>query len=169
VTGPYVVEPLNNSHDRRGFRCGVDTLDRYFREQVTQDVRRRVTNCFVAVDADGALAGFYTFAATSSPLTELTAEETRRLPRYKLLPAALIGRLAVAETCRKQGLGVALILDAIMRTARAETGIYALIVDAKDEVAVQFYIHVGFRRFVSRPMSLFLPIVEALRRIQSGR
>jgi GNAT superfamily N-acetyltransferase len=169
VTGPYVVEPLSNAHDRKAFTCGVVALDRYFREQVTQDVRRRVTNCFVAVDGSGTVAGYYTFAATSLPLTELTVEESRRLPRHPLLPAALIGRLAVAETCRKQGLGVALILDAIERTARAETGIYALIVDAKDDEAVQFYTHVGFRRFASRPMSLFLPVVEALREMHSLR
>jgi len=169
LTGPYVVEPLGNSHDRRGFTCGVEALDRYFRDQVTQDIRRRVTNCFVAVDDSGAVAGYYTFAATSLPLTELTAEETRRLPRYPLLPAALIGRLAVAEGCRKQGLGVALIVDAITRVARADTGIYALIVDAKDDAASRFYAHVGFRPFISRPMSLFLPVAEALRRIQSLR
>jgi len=169
VTGPYVVEPLANAHNRRGFTCGVAALDRYFREQVTQDVRRRVTHCFVAVDASGAVAGYYTFAATSLPLTGLTAEETRRLPRYPLLPAALIGRLAVAEQCRKQGLGVALIVDAITRTARADTGVYALIVAAKDDAAVQFYTHVGFRAFVSHPMRLFLPVAEASRRIHSLR
>jgi GNAT superfamily N-acetyltransferase len=169
VTGPYVIEPLSNSYDRRGFTCGVEALDRYFREQVTQDIRRRVTTCFVAADPDGVVAGYYTFAATSLPMTELTAEEAKRLPRYKLLPAALIGRLAVAESCRRQGLGVALIVDAITRAARADTGIYALIVDAKDEAAARFYTHVGFRAFASREMSLFLPIGEAVRLLGSLR
>jgi GNAT superfamily N-acetyltransferase len=168
VTGPNVIEPLN-SHDRRGFTCGVEALDRYFREQVTQDIRRRMTNCFVAIDADGVVAGYYTFAATSLPMTEVTAEEAKRLPRYRLLPAALIGRLAVAESCWKQGLGAALIVDAITRAARADTGIYALIVDAKDDAAARFYTHVGFRTFVSREMSLFLPIGEAVRRLGPSR
>lgn len=167
MTGPYVVEPLRE-HDRRSFTCGVAPLDRYFREQVTQDVRRRVTNCFVALDPAGMVAGYYTFAATSLPATELTANETRRLPRYPLLPAALIGRLAVAEPHKGQGLGAALILDAIMRTIRAEPAIYALIVDAKDEGAVRFYTHLGFRAFASRPMSLFLPVVEARRRLSDN-
>jgi len=165
VIGPYVVEPLRDAHDRRGFTCGVDALDRYFRHQVTHDIRRRVTNCFVAIDTTGAVAGYYTFAATSLPVTELPADETWRLPRYPLLPAGLIGRLAVATQSAKQGLGSALIVDAISRTMRAEPAIFALIVDAKNETAGRFYGHLGFRPFISRPSSLYLPIAEAARRI----
>lgn len=164
MTGPYVVEPLRD-HDRRGFACGVAALDRYFRGPVTQDIRRRVTNCFVALDPAGTVAGYYTFAATSLPATELTADETRRLSRYPLLSAALIGRLAVAEPHKGQRLGAALIVDAVMRTVRAEPSIFALIVDAKDEAVVRFYTHLGFRAFTSRPMSLFLPVAEAQRRL----
>ena len=165
VTAPFVVELLGSQHNRTGFRCGVEALDRYFREQVTQDIRRRLTNCFVAIDATGAVVGFYTFAATGLPMTELTSEQAKRLPRYPLLPAALIGRLAVAEPVRGQGLGSALIVDAITRAVRAEPAIYALIVDAKDDAARRFYLHLGFQAFMSRPLSLFLPIAEAIRRL----
>lgn len=165
MTGPFVVEALREIHDRRAFTCGTETLDRYFRERVTQDVRRRVTNCFVAVDATGAVAGFYTFAASSLPVTELPAEETRRLPRYPLLPAGLIRRLAVATRCARQGLGAALIVDAVTRAMRAEPAVFALIVDAEDDAAERFYEHLGFRRFVSRPQGLFLPISEAAKRL----
>ncbi len=169
MTGPYVIEPLGSSHDRRGFACGVEALDRYFREQVTQDIRRHVTNCFVAVDAAGVVAGYYTFAATSLPMAELAADEVKRLPRYPLLPAALIGRLAVSEQHGKQGLGAAFIVDAVARTLRAEPAIFALIVDAKDDAAVRFYMHLGFLAFTSRPMSLFLPAAEAQRRLAAPR
>ena len=168
MTGRYVVEPLGSAHDRRGFSCGIEALDRYFREQVTQDIRRRVTNCFVAIDTIGTIAGYYTFAATSLPVTELSADETRRLPRYPVLPAGLIGRLAVATRNVKQGLGAALIVDAITRSMRAEPVIFALIVDAKDDAAGRFYVHHGFRPFISRPASLYLPIAEAVRRIASA-
>jgi ribosomal protein S18 acetylase RimI-like enzyme len=167
VTGTYIIEALAN-HDRRNFTCGVAALDRYFREQVSQDIRRRVTNCFVAIDTAGAVAGYYTFAAASLPTTELTGDEVKRLPRYPLLPAALIGRLAVAAPDRGQGLGAALIVDAVVRTMRAEPAIFALIVDAKDEAAVAFYTHLGFRAFTSRPMSLFLPVAEAQRRLRTA-
>jgi ribosomal protein S18 acetylase RimI-like enzyme len=165
VTAPFVVEPLTASHDRTTFACGNIALDRYFREQVTQDIRRRVTNCFVAVDANGAVAGYYTFAATGLPTTELAAEQLKRLPRYPLLPGVLIGRLAVSVQCHKQGLGSALIVDAITRALRAEEAIFALIVDAKDEAACRFYLHHGFQPFASRPSSLFLPVAEAARRL----
>ncbi len=163
MTGPFVVEALGGSHDRRGFTCGVEALDRYFREQVSQDIRRRITSCFVAVDPAGGIAGYYTFAATSIPMTQLAPDEARRLPRYPLLPAVLIGRLAVALPYAGQGLGGTLLADALMRAARAEPAIFAMIVDAKDDAAGRFYAHHGFRRFESRPLSLYLPIAAYLK------
>jgi len=80
VTEGFSIEALNSAHNRKGFSGGVEPLDRYFRELVTQDVKRRVSNCFVALDAAGAIAGYYTFAAASLPLTELSADEKQRLP-----------------------------------------------------------------------------------------
>ncbi len=162
----FTFVPLSAIHDRAGFSCGVPALDRYFRELATQDIRRRVSNCFVARDATtGKIAGYYTFAATSIPLTELSPEQAKRLPRYPSLPACLVGRLAVDKGFRARGLGGLLIVDAIARAMRAEPAIFALVVDAKDEVALGFYEHLGFHRFVSRPMTLFLPIAEAARRL----
>ncbi len=158
----FRIEPLGPSHDRKTFSCGVPALDRYLHELASQDVRRRVSNCFVALDPAGAVAGYYTFAATSLPLSELSADETKRLPRYALLPAGLIGRLAVDLHLRGRGLGGAIIMDAVQRSIHADPAIFALIVDAKDDAALAFYEHLGFRRFASRPMSLFLPIATAL-------
>jgi GNAT superfamily N-acetyltransferase len=164
VSEPFVVEPLGGTHDRRRFSCGVAALDRYFHEQVSQDIRRRVTNCFVATDDAGIVAGYYTFASASIPATEISLDEIKRLPRYRLLPAGLIGRLAVVTPFERQGLGGALIVDAIIRALRAEPAIFAIIVDAKDEAASRFYQHHGFRPFTSQPSSLYLPIAEAARR-----
>jgi ribosomal protein S18 acetylase RimI-like enzyme len=168
VTEAFTFEPLGANHDRGAFSCGVPALDRYLRELATQDVRRRVSNCFVALDADGKIAGYYTIAATSIPLTELPSEQARRLPRYPSLPACLVGRLAVDQRFRGQGLGGMLIVDAIARASRAEPAIFALVVDAKDEVALGFYQHLGLKRFASRLMTLFLPIAEAVRRLGPG-
>jgi len=165
VTAPFRVEPLGPQHDRQGFTCGVDALDRYFHQIVTQDIRRRLTHCLVAVDPDGGVAGYYTLAATSIPVTNLPQDVTRRLPRYPVLPAGLIGRLAVATRHAGQGLGSALIVDAIARASRTEMAIFALIVEAKDATAAAFYGHLGFRPFVHRPMALFLPLAEASRRL----
>jgi len=162
VTQRFRVEALSWAHDRGGFSSGVEPLDRYLRELATQDIKRRVSNCFVALGDDGVIAGYYTFAATSLPLTELSPEETKRLPRYALLPAGLIGRLAVDQRFQGQRLRGALIMDAVTRAARGDPAIFALIVDAKDEAAVGFYEHLQFRRFDSKPMTLFLPLATAL-------
>jgi ribosomal protein S18 acetylase RimI-like enzyme len=163
VTNGFHIEALAAAHDRANFSSGSVLLDRYLRELATQDMKRRISNCFVALDHQGVIAGYYTFAATSLPLTELPAEEAKRLPRYALLPAGLIGRLAVDTRFQKQRLGSALIMDAVVRAARAEQAIFALIVDAKDEAAIAFYEHHQFRRFTSKPSSLFLPMVTALK------
>ena len=56
-------------------------------------------------------------------------------------------------------------MDAVVRATRSDPAIFAIVVDAKDEAAVAFYQHLGFRRFTSRPMSLFLPVSAALEAI----
>jgi ribosomal protein S18 acetylase RimI-like enzyme len=168
VPGDITIELLRASHNRQEFSCGVAALDRYLHELATQDIRRRISNCFVACDAAGTIAAYYTFAAASLPLTDLSPEERKRLPRYGVVPAGLIGRLAVDRRFRGRGLGGALIIDAARRAAAADPAIFALIVDAKDESAVDFYEHLQFRRFLSRPQSLYLPIATALKAIDAA-
>jgi GNAT superfamily N-acetyltransferase len=165
LTAGFRIEPLASAHDRKMFSIGSELLDRYFRELVTQDVKRRVSNGFVALDDEDRVAGYYTFAAASLPLTELSAEEAMRLPCYQLMPAGLIGRLAIDRRFQGQRLGGALIMDAAARAAGSDPAIFALIVDAKDEAAAAFYEHLQFRRFTSRPQALFLPIATALQAI----
>lgn len=120
--------------------------------------------CSVGDSADG-LVGYYTFAAASVPLTELPADVTRRLPRYPSLPAGLIGRLAIDRRLQGQGVGGLLLVDAAALAIRAEPAIYALAVDAKTEDAAAFYAHLGFQRFLSQPMRLFIPIGEMASRL----
>jgi ribosomal protein S18 acetylase RimI-like enzyme len=165
VKETFVIEPLAASYNRLAFSCGVEALDRYLQTQAGQNIRRRISNCFVAVPSDDnssntttIIAGYYTLAAASIPLTDLPPEQAKRLPRYPVLPAALIGRLAVDHRYRKRSLGSALLFDAIKRAMPADPAIFALVVDAKDDAAAAFYRHFGFQFFASRPMSLFLPM-----------
>jgi ribosomal protein S18 acetylase RimI-like enzyme len=151
-------EPLAAHHDRRTFTCGAPELDRYFHQQVTQDIRRHVANCFIAIAADGAIAGYYTLASGSIPIVELPSDLARRLPRYPTLPAVRIGRLAVDTKYRGQGVGRLLLWDAAMRALRAEQANFTLLVDAKDDAAVEFYRHHGFVSFTTAPRVLFLPL-----------
>ena len=62
-----------------------------------------VAGCFVALNDERAITGFYTLAATSVAVNALPSDLTQRLPRYPLVPAALIGRLAVAVEYRGAG------------------------------------------------------------------
>lgn len=152
----FRVRLLDPTVERGKFRSGSEPLDRYFRDQVTQDIRRRVRSCFVALDETGLVGGFYTLAATGILLDELPGSITKRLPRYPLIPAVRMGRLAVDRAVRGCGLGAALLADALMRSSAAEIAAVALVVDANDDAATAFYEHHGFVRFASQPRTLFL-------------
>jgi ribosomal protein S18 acetylase RimI-like enzyme len=162
VTSPFVTEPLNPRHDRRSFRCGSEALDRYFKELASQDVRRRMAGCFVALDGDGRIVGFYTLAATSVALDALPEGVAKGLPRYPVVPAMLIGRLAVAVEHQGKNLGNSLIVDAVVRIERLGIGAFALLVDAKDERAKAFYEANGFIALRGESRRLCLPMDKLL-------
>jgi hypothetical protein len=66
MTFPFRLEPLGEKHERSLLRCGEEALDRHFQTQATQDIRRRIANCFVAVEtATNHVAAYYTISATS--------------------------------------------------------------------------------------------------------
>jgi ribosomal protein S18 acetylase RimI-like enzyme len=160
--GPFRFETLVDGHDRAAFSCGDDALDRYFQTQVTQDIRRRITNCFVVVEvATGRVAAYYTLSAASVPLLDLPPDETKRLPRYPTLPAVRIGRLAVDQRFQRRGLGELMLMNAVHRTLQDAAAAYALLVDAKNDQAVAFYQRYGFRPVVDRPRTLFLALATA--------
>ena len=162
MTFPFRLETLSQDHERSLFRCGEEALDRYFQTQVTQDIRRRVANCFIAVEtATSHIAAWYTISAASIPLADLPLDETRRLPRYPTVPAVRIGRLAVDQRFQGRGLGAALLADAAGRTLKADAAAFTLLVDAKNDQAVAFYQRFGFRILASQPRTLFLPLATA--------
>jgi ribosomal protein S18 acetylase RimI-like enzyme len=167
VSPPFLIEVLAN-HQRDQFSSGEEALDRYFKQQVTQDIRRHVTNCFVAVEvATGIVAGYYAIAAASIPMPDLPDAITRKLPRYPSLPAVRVGRLAIDVRFQGRGLGGALLADAATRGLRAQAAAFAMLVDAKSEDAVRFYEHHGFQKLASQPRSLFLALATAAK-AQSG-
>jgi GNAT superfamily N-acetyltransferase len=168
VSEVYRIEPLSEEHDRSHFISGSTSLDRYFHTQATQDLRRRITTCFVAISRDtDEIAGYYTLSATSIALDALPAALAKKLPRYPVVPAALLGRLAVARSHQNRGLGGALLADALIRSARTELGVFAVVVDAKDEAALRFYEHHKFRLLAGETRRLYVPIDDRLRRLVS--
>jgi len=162
VTARFTIAGLNNGHDKSGFSCGVPALDQYLRTQAGQDIRRHIANCFVAVaSGSNAIAGFYTLSAASIALGDLGDDVAKRLPRYPVIPAARIGRLAIDQSHQRQGLGAAMLFDAAERALRSDAAIFAILVDAKDKQAAAFYRHHGFTPFEAAPMTLYLPIATA--------
>ena len=166
---PFQVVPLDRAHDRSTFNSGSESLDRYFREQVTQDIRRRVTSCFVALSRDGRIAGYYALSSASVFLGDLPEKLIRKLPRYPSVPSVRMGRLAVDQAFKGQGLGGALLADALTRVVRSEIAAYALVVDAKDKIAADFYRHHGFLEIATEPLTLFLPLATVSALMKHGR
>jgi ribosomal protein S18 acetylase RimI-like enzyme len=156
----YRIEPLTDHHDRAGFRCGVDALDRYFLTQAGQDTRRRVASCFVLVADGKTISGYFTLSATNIALTDLPQAVAKKLPRYPVLPATLMGRLAIDERCRGEGLGGLLLLDAFNRALRSEIATFAFVVDPKDERAQAFYTRYRFLPLQNSSRRMFLPLSE---------
>lgn len=155
---PFRVVPLDSTHDRTAFNSGSVPLDRYLREQASQDMRRRIAACFVAVTDEQRIAGYYTLASASLLLTDLPSNISKKLPRYPSVPTVRMGRLAVNQDFKGQGLGGALLADALERAIRSEIAAFALMVDAKDSRAVDFYQHHGFIALPDSPFTLFLPL-----------
>lgn len=160
---PFRLAPLDVAHDRARFNSGSEPLNRYLREQVTQDTRRRVAACFVALADGQRIAGYYTLASASLLLADLPPSTGKKLPRYPTVPAVRMGRLAVDQAFKGQGLGGALLADAISRAARSEIAAFAMMVDAKDEAAAAFYRHHGFVALPDSPLTLFLPLATIQR------
>ncbi len=155
---PFRLAPLDAAHDRAAFHSDSEPLNRYLREQVTQDIRRRVAACFVALTNGQRIAGYYTLASASLLLSDLPTSAGKKLPRYPTVPAVRMGRLAVDQAFKGQGLGGALLADALDRAARSEIAAFALMVDAKDKTAAAFYRHHGFIGLPDSPLTLFLPL-----------
>lgn len=157
-----VIELLDTArHDRSSFSCGVEALDRYLQSQASQDARRRVAAPYVLVEAPAPnVLGFYTLSNTSIQAAELPEAFVKKLPRYPVLPATLLGRLAVDAKGRGRGLGTELLLDALQRCLRSETASLAVMVDAKDDSAISFYERHEFLRLPDQPNRLFMPMSE---------
>jgi ribosomal protein S18 acetylase RimI-like enzyme len=153
-----VIEPLARHHDRASFACGEPDLDEWFRLRASQDEKRNVGRVFVALAGELGVIGFYSLSSFTLSLEDLPEEIARKLPHYDVIPAALIGRLARDERTRGQGVGELLLADAIHRilVAGRSIAVFAIVVDAKDARAADFYKSFGFREFPLRPKRLFL-------------
>jgi len=158
----WIIEPLRDGHNRGDFSCGNASLDRYLKEQAGQDLRRNCAMPFVLLsDRPGTrILGYYTLSSYGIDVGDLPVEVVKKLPRYPLVPATLLGRLAVDRSFQAQGIGEFLLMDALRRALiqSAEIAAAAVVVDAIDAGAIKFYRHFGFVAFPAIADRLFLPM-----------
>ena len=161
---PFFIEMLNKTHDRSAFFCGSEPLERYFKMQAGQDVRKRVAKCSVLVEASsGEVCGFYTMSATSIMLSSLPKQFTKGLPRYPTVPSVLIGRLAVATNSQGKNMAKAMIAHAVEVIVKSPIGVFAIVVDAKDDAARAFYQRQGFASIDGHENRLILSVAAAIK------
>jgi predicted GNAT family N-acyltransferase len=137
-------------------------LDRYLKQQATQDIERRACVVYVLTSEDDRLAGFYTLTQDNIAAEDLPRESIKQLnlPRYERIGASLLGRLARDLNYKGNGVGELLLVDALKRSLVMSRQIAsaAVIVDAKDEKAHKFYHDFGFIPFPESRKRLFLPM-----------
>lgn len=142
----FPIEPFGPQHDRRSFCCGNAALDRYFKERIRKDVEAGVAAAFVMADGPSVL-GYYTLSAHGIERGALpeTVVKKLKLPPYPLIPATLMGRLAVDQKHQGRRLGEILLIDGLFKSYinSSQVASFAVVVDAKDS-AVAFYLRYGF-------------------------
>lgn len=163
----YLTETLNSKHKRNKFSCGKEMLDNYFHFQVNQDIKRKLTACFVMIDSENQfIKGYYTLANNSIPLGIVPDDFKRKLPKsYSGIPTTLLGRLAIDIGFQGQGIGKLLLIDALKRSNEiAKTlGSFAVVVDPLDSEAEDFYKKYGFIELPdSKKMFLPMKTIERL-------
>lgn len=144
----YLTVTLLSAHHKKDFECGNVILDDYLQKQAKQDMKRKLAICFVLADENNKIKGYYTLSSAGIPNDLLPDEIKKKLPpSYTNLPVTLLGRLAISNAHKGQGLGELLLLDALKRSydnAHASIGSMAVIVDPIDLAASKFYQKYGF-------------------------
>lgn len=162
------IDPLDSRrHIRSDFCCGRDSLDNYIRKQASQDIKRRIATVFVLIDEpETSVLAYYTLSAYTVDVSVLNEDLAKRLPRYPLLPATLLGRLAVDNSQQGKRFGELMLIDALHKSleSTAQVASLAVVAEALDEKALGFYLKYGFQPFSQEPMKLYLPMksIEAL-------
>lgn len=155
---PLEIEPFSRTHNRIGFDCGKEPLNRFLLQQVTQYEKRNLGRTFVLVESGQTrVLGYYTLAAAQLTLDDLPEDQAKKLPRHPV-PVILLGRLAVDQSLRGKGAGKMLLQDALRRclSVAEQVGSFAVFVEAIDDEAANFYKKFGFRTLRDQPHKLFL-------------
>lgn len=153
------IAPLDRSHDRAGFDCGVPELNAFLRATARQHAQKGISRTFILTGGTPDILGFFTLTICELHTEQLPPSHARKYPLHGL-PAVRLARLAVSRKEQKKGYGELLLAEALHRTAliAEQAGVIGLFVDAKDDAARRFYERYGFLTIPEHPLQLFLPI-----------
>ena len=152
------IELLDGHAGRDSFDCGVAALNDFLSRQAGQQQRKGFGKTYVALnDGEDAVAGFVTVSVGQVAATELPPD--LKLPRYPV-PILRIGRLAVDKRLHRRGVGQELLAFALHLALdfSERVGLYAVVVDAKDDRVAGFYRKLGFRPTLDDALCLYLPL-----------
>ena len=175
------IRALRPEDDRTSFHSGDADLDRFFSNFAGQNQFRHhigVTYVAASPEVPARIHGYATIAAGQIEIEELTPAIRRRLPRYPL-PVLRLGRLAIDENARGQGLGKTLLRFVFQLAVRmgVEMGCVGVVVDAKPN-AIGFYEQFGFLPMELteggaaphlQAKALFLPLAEIQASLKTSR
>src|SRR5215469_16184516 len=149
---------LEASHDRSPFDCGVAPLNVYLKQYALQNQKKGIVRNYVTCRGT-CVVGYYSLAYGSAAQAVAPEALTKGIGKYPI-PLMILARLAVDVREKGQGLGKALLKDAILRTLQAAeiAGLKAIFVQAKDQTAEQFYAKHGFLPSPGDPLHLFFPL-----------
>ncbi len=159
---PYYTTALRAEHDRTSFECGSAPLDAYLRQYARQDRDRSMAQVYVRCAPDGVqVVGYYTLCAFAVVRTDLPPGVANKLGRHELVPSVLLGRLATDRRWQGQGLGRALLIDALRRAFEAsQTAAAALVLMHAKDGAAGFYARFGFAALLDEPNYLYQPMAS---------
>lgn len=158
-----ICEPLSRQHARQEFITTHPALERFLRQQARQEMDKNVSVTYVLRPSDSMrILGYYTLSASAIVLRDLPESFRKKLPHYPLVPAILLGRLAIDSHCQGQGLGSKLLINALKRAYQTSRtiGAVAVVVDALDQAAVSFYQKYGFTQEEDDPQRLFIQVKD---------
>lgn len=161
MTLDWLDVPIGKKHDRTRFDCGDPALNDFFHNYARQSHEKGAAKTFLAISKDDgkSILGFYSLCPASLEYAR-TPEIVRKGLARQDVPAFRLVRLAVDVSAQGQGLGGQLILAAGRRCllAAAEIGGVAMLIDAKNQRAADWYASYGAIPLADAPLSLLMPL-----------
>lgn len=168
---PFTIQPFDpKTHDRTAFSCGVTQIDNYLKLTAKKGSKADVVRIWVVIDADSSIVGFYGINMHAVDIKDMPANYAKKAMKHGMLPAAFIAMVGVDKTQQGNGIGSALVADALNRIARVSEEIGTCVVmldvfDDGDTDAVarrkKYYEEFGFIPLPSQPLRLFMAVETA--------